>query len=156
GYYWRAVRDNPEAAEALGINLFRTRMLAVLISTAMAGVAGVFYAFYYNNMFPEQVLGIERSIEITLAPIVGGVGTLFGPIFGAFLLTPLGEVLTGAVEWLQQSGVIAPSVKVDGVKLLFWGFAVALIVLWRPQGLWPTICRRLGVLKPLAERGDRE
>ncbi len=156
GYYWRAVRDNPEAAEALGINLFRTRMLAVVISTAMAGVAGVFYAFYYNNMFPEQMLGIERSIEITLAPIVGGVGTLFGPIFGAFLLTPLGELLTAAVEWLQKSGVIAPTVKVDGVKLLFWGFAVALIVLWRPQGLWPTVCRRLGVLKPLVERKERE
>jgi branched-chain amino acid transport system permease protein len=147
GYYWRAVRDNPEAAEALGINLFRTRMLAVLISTAMAGVAGVFYAFYYNNMFPEQVLGIERSIEITLAPIVGGVGTLFGPIFGAFILTPLGELLTGAVEWLQKSKLIAENVKVDGVKLLFWGFAVALIVLWRPQGLWPTVCRRLGLLR---------
>ena len=152
GYYWRAVRDNPESAEALGINLFRTRMLAVLISTAMAGVAGVFYAFYYNNMFPEQVLGIERSIEITLAPIVGGVGTLFGPIFGAFILTPLGELLTAAVEGLQKSGVIGSNVKVDGVKLLFWGFAVALIVLWRPQGLWPTVCRRLGLIKQSSER----
>jgi branched-chain amino acid transport system permease protein len=152
GYYWRAVRDNPEAAEALGINLFRARMAAVLISTAMAGVAGVFYAFYYNNMFPEQVLGIERSIEITLAPIVGGVGTLFGPIFGAFILTPLGELLTATVEWLQKSKLIPENVKVDGVKLLFWGFAVALIVLWRPQGLWPTVCRRLGLLKRPAER----
>lgn len=98
GYYWRAIRDNPEAAEALGINIFRYRMLAVLISSGLAGIAGVFYAFYYNNMFPEQVLGIERSIEVTLAPIVGGTGTLFGPIFGAFLLTPLGEGLSGLVE----------------------------------------------------------
>lgn len=147
GYYWRATRDNPEAAAALGVNVFRYRMYAVIISTAMAGVAGVFYAFYYNNMFPEQLLGIERSIEITLAPIVGGVGTLFGPILGAFLLTPLGELLTALVQWLQSSGIVGAGVKVDGVKLLFWGLAVALIVLWRPQGLWPGWCRRLGLLK---------
>jgi branched-chain amino acid transport system permease protein len=118
----------------------------------MAGIAGVFYAFYYNNMFPEQVLGIERSIEVTLAPIVGGVGTLFGPIFGAFLLTPLGELLSGLVEWAQHSGLVAQNVKVDGVKLLFWGLAVSLIVLWRPQGLWPWICQRLKLVKPPSER----
>jgi len=147
GYYWRALRDNPEAAAALGIDVFRYRMVAVVISTALAGVAGVFYAFYYNNMFPEQVLGVERSIEITLGPIVGGVGTLFGPIFGAFLLTPLGELLTVGVEWLQQSGLVPANVKVDGVKLLFWGLAVALIVLWRPEGLWPSLCRRLKLVK---------
>jgi branched-chain amino acid transport system permease protein len=147
GFYWRAIRDNPEAAEALGVSVLRYRMLAVIISAAMAAVAGVFYAFYYNNMFPEQVLGVERSIEITLAPLVGGVGTLFGPIFGAFILTPIGELLTGFVELLQRSGLVAKEVKVDGVKLLFWGLAVALIVLWRPQGLWPTVCRRLKLTK---------
>jgi branched-chain amino acid transport system permease protein len=147
GYYWRAIRDNPDAAEALGVGVFRYRMVAVLISTGMAGVAGVFYAFYYNNMFPEQVFSIDRSIEITLAPIVGGVGTLFGPILGSFILTPLGEGLTALVEWLQSSGAIGKDVKVDGAKLLFWGFAVAAIVLWRPQGLWPSICKRLRLLK---------
>jgi branched-chain amino acid transport system permease protein len=147
GYYWRAIRDDPEAAAALGVHVFRYRMHAVIISTALAGGAGVFYALYYNNLFPEQVLGIERSIEITLAPIVGGVGTLFGPIFGAFILTPLGELLTALVEWLQGSGLIAKNVKVDGVKLLFWGLAVALIVLWRPQGLWPAVCRRLKLVE---------
>ena len=147
GYYWRAIRDNPEAAEALGVNVLRYRMISVVISVAMAAVAGVFYAFYYNNLFPEQVLGIERSIEITLAPLVGGVGTLFGPIFGAFILTPVGELLTAFVEFLQRSGIVGKDVKVDGVKLLFWGLAVALIVLWRPQGLWPSVCRALGILK---------
>ncbi len=153
GYYWRAVRDNPEAAQAVGIDIFRYRMYAVMLSAGMAGVAGVFYAFYYNNLFPEQVLGIERSIEVTLAPIVGGVGTLFGPIFGAFVLTPLGEVLTDFVGRLKEWGVLAPNVKVDGVKLMFWGFAVALIVLLKPTGLWPWVCRRLGFLKPPGQRG---
>ena len=154
GYYWRAIRDNPEAAEAVGVEIFRFRMYAVLLSSGMAGVAGVFYAFYYNNLFPEQVLGIERSIEITLAPIVGGVGTLFGPIFGAFVLTPMGEFLTDFVDRLKDWGLIAKNVKVDGVKLMFWGFAVALIVLLKPTGLWPWVCKGLRLVKPPEHRGS--
>jgi branched-chain amino acid transport system permease protein len=153
GYYWRAIRDNPEAAQAVGVDIFRFRMYAVILSSGMAGVAGVFYAFYYNNLFPEQVLSIERSIEFTLAPIVGGVGTLFGPIFGAFVLTPLGELLTEAVEWSKDSGLIHKNVKTDGVKLMFWGLAVALIVLLKPTGLWPWVCQRLGFVKPPEQRG---
>jgi branched-chain amino acid transport system permease protein len=156
GYYWRAIRDNPEAAEAVGVDIFRFRMFAVLLSSGMAGVAGVFYAFYYNNLFPEQVLSIERSIEITLAPIVGGVGTLFGPIFGAFVLTPLGELLTDLVERCKEWGVIPANVKVDGVKLMFWGFAVALIVLLKPQGLWPWVCERLRLVKSPGEHAPKQ
>jgi len=147
GYYWRAIRDNPEAAAAVGVNLFRYRMFAVMISAGLSAVAGVFYAFFYNNLFPEQVFGIERSIEVTLAPIVGGVGTLFGPIFGAIILTPLGELLTSLVEWLQHNDIIDKRVKVDGVKLLFWSIAVASIVLLQPRGLWPFICRILRLTK---------
>jgi branched-chain amino acid transport system permease protein len=153
GYYWRAIRDNAEAAEAAGVNVFRCRMYAVMISSGMAGIAGVFYAFFYNNVFPEQIFGIERSIEVTLAPIVGGVGTLFGPIFGALILTPLGELITALVEWLQKAGIIDKRVKVDGVKLLFWGIAVAAIVLLQPRGLWPWLCRRARFLKAPGARG---
>ncbi len=152
GYYWRAIRDNPEAAEAVGVDIFRFRMYAVLLSSGMAGIAGVFYAFYYNNLFPEQVLSIERSIEITLAPIVGGVGTLFGPIFGAFILTPMGELITEAVELFKETGIIAKNVKTDGVKLMFWGLAVALIVLLKPTGLWPWVCRGLRLVRPPGEQ----
>jgi branched-chain amino acid transport system permease protein len=152
GYYWRAIRDNPEAAQAVGVHIFRYRMYAVILSAAMAGIAGVFKAFYDNNLFPEQVLGIERSIEITLAPIVGGVGTLFGPIFGAFVLTPLGELLTDLVERFKAWGLVAANVKTDGVKLMFWGLAVALIVLLKPSGLWPWVCQRLGFVRPPEQR----
>ncbi len=148
GFYWRAIRDNPDAAAAAGVPIFRYRMYAVMISAALAGIAGVFYAFYYNNLFPEQVFGIERSVEVTLAPIVGGVGTVFGPILGAFVLTPLGEFLSALVRWLQAEGVIAKQVRVDGVKQLFFGLAVMGIVLAQPRGLWPWICRRLRLFRP--------
>ncbi len=83
GYFWRAIREDEEAARSVGIDTFHYKMLAVVISAAMTSFAGVIYAFYYNNLFPEQVFHILRSIEIILGPIVGGIGTLFGPILGA-------------------------------------------------------------------------
>src|SRR6202049_3264689 len=91
GYYWLAIREDEEAALALGIDAFRYKMIAVILSAGLPAPAGVFFAFYYNNLFPEQVFHISRSIELILLPIIGGVGTLFGPILGAFLLTGLAE-----------------------------------------------------------------
>ena len=79
GYFWQAIREDELAAKTLGIDTFRCKMIAVVISAAMTSVAGVFFAFYYNNLFPEQVFNIARSIELILGPIIGGIGTLFGP-----------------------------------------------------------------------------
>ena len=93
GYYWQAIREDELAARSLGINTFRYKMIAIIISSGMTAPAGVFYAFYYNNLFPEQTFFILRSIEIILGPIIGGIGTLFGPVIGAFLLTGLSEAL---------------------------------------------------------------
>jgi branched-chain amino acid transport system permease protein len=143
GYYWQAIRDDQDAAQALGIDVFRYKMYAVMIASGMAGVAGVFYAFYQNSLFPESIFGIERSIEVTLAPIVGGVGTLFGPILGAFLLTPLGELITWLIDLMKSTGIIDSSLKLDGLKLLVWGFIVVLIVMFQPRGLWPWFRARL-------------
>src|SRR5205823_4508497 len=70
GYYWQAIREDEEAARALGINAFRWKLLAVAISAALTAVAGVFFAFYYNNLFPEQIFHISRSIEIILGPVI--------------------------------------------------------------------------------------
>ena len=147
GYYWQAIRDDEDAAQALGVDVLRYKMYAVAISSGMAGVAGVFYAFYQNSLFPEIVFNIERSIEVTLGSIVGGVGTLFGPIFGTFILTPLGEIVTEAIDLLKHWRVIDPETKLDGLKLLVWSFIVVLIVLFKPTGLWPWVCDRLRLIR---------
>src|SRR5262249_50700498 len=68
GYQWLAVREDEAAARALGIDVFRAKMAAVLVSSAMPAVGGVFMAFYYNNLFPSRVFDINRSIELILAP----------------------------------------------------------------------------------------
>ena len=96
----RSARTSRRRA-ALGINTFRYKMIAIVISSGMTAPAGVFYAFYYNNLFPEQTFFILRSIEIILGPIIGGIGTLFGPIIGAFLLTGLSESAAGTADRLR-------------------------------------------------------
>ena len=101
GYFWQAIREDELAARTLGIDTFRCKMIAVVISAGMTSVAGVFFAFYYNNLFPEQVFHISRSIELILGPIIGGIGTLFGPIIGAILITGLAE---GIFEVLSALG----------------------------------------------------
>jgi branched-chain amino acid transport system permease protein len=135
GYYWQAIREDEPAARALGINTFRYKMLAIMISSGMTAPAGVFYAFYYNNLFPEQTFFILRSIEIILGPIIGGVGTLVGPVIGAFLLTGLSE---GLQELLTNYGLDTP-----GAKHVFYGVCLLLVVTMLPNGLWPPIARRL-------------
>jgi branched-chain amino acid transport system permease protein len=140
GYRWLAVREDPEAAQAVGINIFRARMLAMLISSGMTAVGGVFYGFYYRNLFPSQVFDISRSIELILAPIIGGLGTVFGPIVGAIVLTPLGEALTALV---QRLGVNAP-----GAKAIFYGLTLMAIISLQPNGVWPWLARRLGLDRP--------
>jgi branched-chain amino acid transport system permease protein len=135
GYYWMALREDQEAAQALGVDAFRYKMAAVVISAAMTAVAGVFFAFYYNNLFPEQIFGIGRSIEIILGPIIGGLGTLAGPILGAFVLQLLAEALR---ETLAALGL-----EVPGLTQLFYGLCLLAVVVFLPNGIWPPLARKL-------------
>ena len=137
GYYWLAIRESPEAAQALGVNIFRYKMVAVVLSAAMTSLAGVVFAFYYNNLFPEQIFHISRSIELILGPIIGGIGTLVGPLVGALLLTGLAE---GMRELMLQLGV-----EVPGVKQVFYGICLLLVVMFLPDGVWPPLAKALGL-----------
>jgi branched-chain amino acid transport system permease protein len=137
GYFWLAIREDEQAARATGIDTFRYKMYAVMVSAAATSFAGVFYAFFYNNLFPEQVFSISRSIEIILGPIIGGVGTLFGPILGAFVLTGLAEVLNSAMTSF--------GIEVPGVTQVFYGICLLLVVAGLPDGVWPPLARLLRV-----------
>ena len=134
GRYWLAIREDPEAAQAVGVPVLRCKMIAIMISAALTALAGVWNAFYYNNLFPETAFAMGRSIEFTLAPIIGGLGTLFGPIVGAVVLTGLGEIFTDLSEVFH----------ISGLKQIFYGLALLIIVMYRPAGVWPWIADRLG------------
>ena len=86
GFYWLAIREDQAAAQALGIDVFRYKIAAVAISAAMTAVAGTLMAFYDNNLYPDTIFAIGRSIDIITVPIIGGLGTLIGPIVGAVAL----------------------------------------------------------------------
>jgi len=136
GYYFRAIRDNEDAARAAGIDTFRYKLYAVQISGGLTALAGVFYAFYYSNLFPDQIFNISRSIEIVLVPIIGGIGTLFGPVLGAAILTLLSESLNAALG--------AFGIDVPGVKQVLYGVVLGISIMFMPNGVWPGIARRLG------------
>ena len=137
GYCWLAIREDEQAARAVGIDSFRYKMAAVMISAVTTSFAGVFYAFFYNNLFPEQVFNISRSIEMILGPIIGGIGTLFGPILGAFVLTGLAEALNSALAAL--------GFDLPGAKQVFYGVCLLLVVVVLPDGVWPWLARLIGV-----------
>jgi branched-chain amino acid transport system permease protein len=137
GYFWLAIREDEEAARSAGIDTFHYKMIAVIISAAMTSFAGVVYAFYYNNLFPEQVFNISRSIDIILGPIAGGVGTLFGPILGSFVIEIIGE---GLRSLLESFGVDVP-----GIKQVVFGVILLIVVLAMPDGIWPWLARKLGL-----------
>jgi len=136
GYYWRAIREDEVAAASLGIDVFRWKMRAVVLSSAMTAVAGVFFAFYYNSLFPEQIFSFGRSIEIVLGPVIGGVGTLVGPIVGAGAVVLLGD---GTTEILNRLGFDVP-----GAKQVVHGLLLLLVTIYMPNGLWPPLARALG------------
>lgn len=140
GYFWLAIREDQAAAEALGIDTFRFKMIAVMLSAALTSFGGVLYAFYNNNLFPATTFSVARSIEMLLGTTIGGVGTLLGPIVGAFILTPLGETLTVLLQPLQNEGV-----RIDGVKQIFCGLCVVAIVVFQRRGVWPYLARKLRV-----------
>jgi branched-chain amino acid transport system permease protein len=139
GYFWRAIREDEEAARAAGVATFRCKMVAVMISAGLTSFAGVFYAFFYNNLFPEQVFNIGRSIEMILGPVIGGIGTLFGPILGAFVLTGLAESLNSAMA--------AFGLDMPGAKQVFYGVCLLVVIVALPEGVWPPLARRLGLSK---------
>ena len=113
-------------------------MLAMAISSFLTGVGGTFYAFYLFSLQPNAVFGIPLSVEIVIRPIVGGAGTLLGPILGSFILSPLAEV---SRAYFQAGGW-------SGAHLIIYGGLLIAVVLFLPQGAYPFIKRRLGLDQP--------
>jgi branched-chain amino acid transport system permease protein len=132
-----AIREDQDAAQSLGVDPFRYKMAAVMVSSAMTALAGVFSAFYYRNLFPQDIFNIGRSIEIILGPIIGGLGTLFGPILGAVVLQLLAESLREALG--------AIGLEVPGLTQVFYGVCLLVVIMFLPHGIWPFLARRLKV-----------
>ncbi len=141
GRFIVAIREDEEAAQALGINTFKYNMIAIAISAFMTSLAGTFYANYIYYLHPNSMFGLSMSIELILRPIVGGLGTLFGPILGSFILTPLSEI---SRAYFAKGGF-------EGLHLVLYGALAILVVLFMPKGIIVYVKR---LLKPILEPTD--
>ena len=123
GYAWRAVRDDVVAARSLAVRVFPSKMAAAAISGCFTGIGGAIYAQYVGYIDPDSVLASSFSILIALPAVLGGVGTLWGPLVGAAVLIPTSELTR---SYLGGAG---------GVDLMIYGGLIVLVALLRPAGL---------------------
>jgi len=131
GYWWRAVKDNAEAAESLGVTIFRSKMAAAAISAFFTAVGGGFYAAFVSYIDPDSVMHFRFSLLMALPAVLGGVGSLWGPAIGALILIPLAEL---SRSYLGGSG--------SGLDLVIYGGLVMIVSLTRPEGI-------LSFIKPI-------
>ena len=125
GYYFRAIKESHDVAEVLGVNVVRYRLIAIMVSAFLSAMAGTFYAQYILYIDPESVMLLAISVQIVLISMLGGAGTIMGPVIGAAILLPISELTR---IWLGHKGT--------GVDMLIYGFLITLISVYQPQGIW--------------------
>ncbi len=130
GFYLRAIKNDPDAARSLGIDLTKYKLIAMIISAALTAMAGTFYAQYVLFIDPFTVLPLMLSIQMCLIPVLGGTGTIAGPIIGACILIPMAEYTR-----VYLAG------KVSGLHLFVYGFLIIVIAVFQPAGLMGLIQR---------------
>ncbi len=128
GYYLMAIREDEDTALAVGVNTAWTKLQSMLLSAAIAAFAGALYASFFLFIVPDQMLGIELSVEISILPMLGGAGTLLGPVVGSIVLETANEVFKNIFK---------------EAHLLIYGILVVLVVLFLPEGIVGTLNRKL-------------
>ncbi|MDH4246587.1 MAG: branched-chain amino acid ABC transporter permease [Deltaproteobacteria bacterium] len=143
GYYFRAIREDPEAAASLGVNVTRYKAYAFMLSGGLMSLAGSFYAHYVLVVDPETVFPSTLSILVVLMAVMGGVGTLWGPVIGAAVLVPLSEATR---IWFGGTG--------GTVDLMIYGVLIVLLSIYRPDGLVGLFQRRSTAVPTVAAPGE--
>jgi branched-chain amino acid transport system permease protein len=131
-----AIRENEDAARALGIDVFTEKVKALTLSGAMCAAGGTFYAQKYLYIDPNIAFGIDKSVEMLLVTMVGGAGTIFGPLIGSIALTAINELTRGA------AGVFPVLKNVQPLSLIVYGAMLILIVARLPDGFASLLGRR--------------
>ncbi|HLP30249.1 MAG TPA: branched-chain amino acid ABC transporter permease [Geothrix sp.] len=159
GYYFQAIREDQDAAHSLGIHISVYKNIGLVISAVLTSLAGSFYGIYVGFVDPPTVLGLDVSVQIMLICIIGGMGTLWGPVLGSLILVPLSEALRSNMitEGLVKVGLVGADTKVglflkenlSHAHVLLYGILVVLVILFMPDGL-------MGFVKKLATRRKQE
>lgn len=155
GYYFQAIREDQDAAHSLGINLSIYKNIALAISAVFTSLAGSFYAIYIGFIDPPTVLALDISVQIVLICIIGGIGTIWGPVVGSLVLVPLSEALRSNLiaQGIFKIGLASEESGV-GIFLkdhlahahaLIYGILVVVVILFMPDGV-------LGYVKKLTKK----
>jgi branched-chain amino acid transport system permease protein len=136
GRAWVAIREDEIAAKAMGINTRNMKLLAFSIGASFGGVAGAMFASFQGFVSPES-FSLTESIAVLAMVVLGGIGHIPGVILGGVLLAALPEILRHVVEPAQKAIFGTVLVDVEVMRQLLYGFAMVVIMLNRPAGLWP-------------------
>ena len=147
GRAWEAVREDETAARAMGIDTTKIKLLAFAMGASFGGVAGGMFAAIQGFISPESFVLVE-SIMVVAMVVLGGMGNIWGVILGALLLSFVPEVLRYTVEPLQKAAFGRMLVEPEVLRMLVFGFALVLVMLFRPAGLLPSAVRK----RELAEK----
>jgi branched-chain amino acid transport system permease protein len=131
GYELQAVRDNEDAAASLGVNVTGTKVKTYCITAALGALGGSFITVYYLYIDPDLVMPLDLSILIAMTVMVGGAGSIWGPIIGAAILIPL-DMYLGA--WLAGGGRY-------GIDFMIYAFIIMIIAAREPKGIWGIVER---------------
>ncbi len=149
GYYLNAGGEEPEAAMALGVNVARAKLIAMAMSSFLTALAGTFYAQFSLYIHPKSIISLDLSFEIAFIALIGGRGSIAGPILGALLLRPVGDFSR-----------IYFGDTLPGMHLIIFGLVLILVMHYQPRGLQEPLTRlytalvdRLIQKKEVAGRG---
>ncbi len=131
GYYLLALRENEDAAEMIGVDVFRYKLSAVAVSAFLTALAGTFYAHYYQHFEPQDVFGIPVSFNMIFPVVIGGGDYMLGPILGSIILTLFEE----------GSRAIMPQMM-HGFHRILYGVIIVLVIIYLPNGLMELFSRR--------------
>ncbi|HXV06495.1 MAG TPA: ABC transporter ATP-binding protein [Burkholderiales bacterium] len=141
GRAWEAVREDETAARAMGINTTHMKLLAFAMGATFGGVAGGMFSAIQGFISPESFILVESILVVSMV-VLGGMGNIWGVVLGALLLSFVPEILRWTVEPLQRAAFGRMIVEPEVIRMLLFGLALVLVMLFRPAGLLPSAVRK--------------
>lgn len=141
GQYVQAVRDDEVAAASLGIKVIRYRLATVAMSCALTAAAGAFYTQYYFFVGPEQAFGSAVSVEAIVPAVIGGIGTIWGPVIGALIVGPISELIADLLR--DPPEYLGFLQGLTGLDVAVYATLLILIVLFMRKGIYGTVRDRM-------------
>jgi len=142
GYYLNAGGEEPEAAMALGVNVARAKLIAMAMSCFLTALAGTFYAQFTLYIHPKSIMSLDLSFEIAFIALIGGRGSIAGPVLGALLLRPVSDFCR-----------IYFGATLPGLHLIIFGTVLILVMIYQPRGLQEPLTR---AWQRISNRGDSQ